>query len=104
MKITHSAKIMKPLLMLNTMVYVTTNTGICQNSDGNSEAGNGLYKKCISFLSEYPSFGSEQKERMGLCSIVGKLMVISSLTKQQLYGTRERTFKMVMFTNEKFVY
>ncbi len=79
MKITHSAKIMKPLLMLNTMVYVTTNTGIYQNIDRNRDAGNGLYKECVSFLCDYPSFGSEQKERMGLCSIVGKLMAIRSL-------------------------
>ncbi len=57
MKIAHSAKIMKPLLMLNTMVYVTTNTGICQNIDRNRDATNGLYKKCVSFLSKYLSFG-----------------------------------------------
>ncbi len=77
MKITHSAEIMKPLLMLNTMVYVTTNTGIGQTSDRNRGAGNGLYKKCVSLLSKYSSLGSEQKERMGLCFIVGKLMAIS---------------------------
>ncbi len=77
MKITHSAKIVKPLLMLNTMVYVTTNTGMCQNSDGNRDDRNGLDNECISFLSKYPSLSSEQKESIGLCSIVGKLMAIS---------------------------
>jgi hypothetical protein len=77
--------------MLNTMVYVTTNTGICQNSDGNSEAGNGLYKKCVSLLCDYPSFGSDQKERVGSCSIVGKLMAISliNIRKSSLETGRE---------------
>jgi hypothetical protein len=79
MKITHSAKIMKPLLMLNTMVYVTTNTGIYQNIDRNRDATNGLYKKCVSLLCDYPSLGSEQKESIGLCFLEGKLIAISSL-------------------------
>jgi hypothetical protein len=82
---------MKPHHMLNTMVCVTTNTGINQNTDRNRDATNGLYKKCISFLSEYPSFGSEQKERIGLCSIVEKLMAIRSINirKSSLETGRE---------------
>ena len=91
MKITHSAKIMKPHHMLNTMVYVTTKTGIGQTSDRNRDATNGLYKKCVSFLCDYPSFGSEQKESIGLCFLEGKLIAIRSINirKSSLETGRE---------------
>jgi hypothetical protein len=191
---------MKPLLTLFIIVYLTTNTGICQNSDWNRDDRNGLYNECVSFLSKYPSLSSEQKESIGLCfldeiskkyskyeyqnkieielkkikeasvSICTKNLGISlsdtpvpvqpapikkevpegpsketlighwkddnsefwlfetgdykmqyadggvakgtwkidgdqlNLYKEQLFGTSEKTFKILMFTNEKFVY